>query len=419
MNTAFETTASFAQGRDAADVLNGFKSRFHFPQHNGKDSIYFCGNSLGLQARSVAGAIQQELEDWQNMAVEGYFRARNPWLYYQYNFSETLAGMMGCGEDEVTVMNTLTVNLHLVMQSFYRPNKQRYRILMEAGAFPSDQYALETLVRLHGFDPEDAIVEVHPREGEKLLHTEDILSAIHRHRDSLAVVLMGGINYYTGQFYDMPAITAAAHEAGAYAGWDLAHVAGNIPLQLHSWNVDFAVWCSYKYLNAGPGAAGGLYVHERFGSDPQFPRLGGWWGNDEKTRFKMEKGFIPRNGAAGWQISTAQVFNMVALKASLELFREAGIERLREKSIQLTAYLEFLLGQTQLPFEVITPKDPQQRGAQLSLFFPQNGKAIQTRMMENGIICDYREPGVIRLAPAPLYCSYTDVYRFYEVLQTF
>ncbi|MGN7720744.1 kynureninase [Chitinophaga sp. 22620] len=419
MNTAFETTASFAQERDAADVLNGFKSRFHFPQHNGKDSIYFCGNSLGLQARSVAGAIQQELEDWQNMAVEGYFRARNPWLYYQYNFSETLSGMMGCSEDEVTVMNTLTVNLHLVMQSFYRPDKQRYRILMEAGAFPSDQYALETLVRLHGFDADDAIVEVHPREGEKLLHTEDILAAIHRHRDSLAVVLMGGINYYTGQFYDMPAITAAAHEAGAYAGWDLAHVAGNIPLQLHKWDVDFAVWCSYKYLNAGPGAAGGLYVHERFGNDAGFPRLGGWWGNDEKTRFKMEKGFIPRNGAAGWQISTAQVLNMVALKASLELFREAGIERLREKSLQLTSYLEFLLGHTQLPFEVITPKDPQQRGAQLSLFFPQNGKAIQTRMMENGIICDYREPGVIRLAPAPLYCSYTDVYRFYEVLQTF
>jgi kynureninase len=419
MNTAFETTASFAQERDAADLLNGFKSRFHFPQHNGKDSIYFCGNSLGLQARSVAGAIQQELEDWQNMAVEGYFRARNPWLYYQYNFSETLSGMMGCSEDEVTVMNTLTVNLHLVMQSFYRPDKQRYRILMEAGAFPSDQYALETLVRLHGFDADDAIVEVHPREGEKLLHTEDILSAIHRHRDSLAVVLMGGINYYTGQYYDMPAITAAAHEAGAYAGWDLAHVAGNIPLQLHKWDVDFAVWCSYKYLNAGPGAAGGLYVHERFGNDPAFPRLGGWWGNDEKTRFKMEKGFIPRNGAAGWQISTAQVLNMAALKASLELFREAGIERLREKSLQLTSYLEFLLGKTQLPFEVITPEDPQQRGAQLSLFFPQNGKAIQTRMMENGIICDYREPGVIRLAPAPLYCSYTDVYRFYEVLQTF
>ncbi|RPD42565.1 kynureninase [Chitinophaga barathri] len=419
MNTAFETSASFAQNRDAADVLNGFKSRFHFPQHEGKDTIYFCGNSLGLQARSVAGAMQQELEDWQNMAVEGYFRARNPWLYYQYNFSETLSAMMGCGEEEVTVMNTLTVNLHLILQSFYRPDKQRYRILMEAGAFPSDQYALETLVRLHGFNPDDAIIEVHPREGEKLLHTEDILAAIHQHRDSLAVVLMGGINYYTGQFYDMPVITAAAHEAGAYAGWDLAHVAGNIPLELHKWDVDFAVWCSYKYLNGGPGAAGGLYVHERFGNDPQFPRLGGWWGNDEKTRFKMEKGFIPRNGAAGWQISTAQVFNMVALKASLELFREAGTQRLREKSVQLTAYLEYLLGQTKLPFEVITPKDPQQRGAQLSLYFPQNGKAIQTRMMENGIICDYREPGVIRLAPAPLYCSYSDVFRFYEVLQTF
>ncbi len=418
MNTAFEPTIAFATTHDQQDGLAGFKSRFHFPQHAGKDAIYFCGNSLGLQPRTVAAAIQQELEDWQNMAVEGYFRAKNPWLYYQYNFSETLGEMMGCSPDEVTVMNTLTVNLHLILQSFYRPTKERYRIVMEAGAFPSDQYALETLVRLHGFDPDDALIEVKPREGEKLLRTADITDVIAQQGNSLALVLMGGINYYTGQFYDMPAITAAAHKTGAYAGWDLAHVAGNIPLQLHDWKVDFAVWCSYKYLNGGPGAAGGLFVHEKHGNDPAFPRLGGWWGNDEKTRFRMEKGFVPKAGAAGWQISTAQVFNMVALKASLEMFKEAGLDALRKKSLHLTAYLEYLLGQTSLPCEIITPRNPEERGAQLSLFFPKDGKTIHTRMMESGIICDYREPGVIRLAPAPLYCSYSDVLRFHDVLKS-
>lgn len=419
MKTPYEASASYAQGMDAADALASFKQQFHFPQHEGKDSIYFCGNSLGLQAKTVAAALQQELTDWQELAVEGYFRAKNPWLYYQYNFSNTLSSIMGCKEDEVTVMNTLTVNLHLILQSFYRPDARRFKIIMEAGAFPSDQYALETAVKLRGFDPETAIIEIHPRSGEKLLHTEDILQAISQNKDNLALVLMGGINYYTGQFYDIQAITAAAHEAGAYAGWDLAHVAGNIPLQLHNWQVDFAVWCSYKYLNAGPGAAGGLFVHERFGNDPTFPRLAGWWGNDEKTRFKMEKGFVPRSGAAGWQISTAQVFNMAALKASLELFQAAGIERLRAKSIELTGYLGFLLKQLPLPCEIITPEDPAQRGAQLSLYFPENGKAIHTKMMEQGIICDYREPGVIRLAPAPMYCSFADVFRFYEVLKNF
>jgi len=419
MKTPFEASATFAQQKDAEDLLAPFKKEFYFPQHQGRDCIYFCGNSLGLQARSVEDAIKQELSDWRELAVEGYFRAKNPWLYYQYNFSGPLSRIMGCSEDEVTVMNTLTVNLHLILQSFYRPTKERFRIIMEAGAFPSDQYAIETLVRQHGFDPATAIVEISPRPGEKLLRTEDIIQQIYQQSGSLAVLLMGGINYYTGQFYDMPAITAAAHKVGAYAGWDLAHVAGNIPVKLHDWDVDFAVWCSYKYFNAGPGAAGGLYVHERFGNDPAFPRLGGWWGNDEKTRFRMEKGFIPRSGAAGWQISTAQVFNMVALKASLELFEKAGIENLRKKSRELTAYLEFLLRQLPLPCEIITPSDPDQRGAQLSLYFPENGKAIHNKMMESGIICDYREPGVIRLAPAPMYCSFSDVYRFYEVLKNF
>jgi len=325
--------------------------------------------------------------------------------------------MMGCSEDEVTVMNALTVNLHLLMFSFYRPAGQRYKILMESGAFPSDQYAVETQVRFHGFNPVEAIIEVAPRGGEKLLRTADIVQAIEDNEESIALVLFGGINYYTGQLYDIESITQAAHKIGAYAGFDLAHAAGNVPLLLHQWHVDFAAWCSYKYLNAGPGSVSGVYIHEKFGNDLQFPRLAGWWGNEEKTRFAMEKGFIPQQGADGWNISTAQVFNMVALKASLELFDKAGIEQLRLKSIALTGYLEFLLKLLpDLNCEIITPADPLQRGAQLSLYFRKNAKEIHKKMTEQGIVVDYREPGVIRVAPAPMYNSFVDVYRFYEIL---
>jgi kynureninase len=317
-------------------------------------------------------------------------------------------------------MNALTVNLHLLLLSFYRPNAHRYTIIMEAGAFPSDQYALETQVKWHGRDPQDTIIEVSPREGEKLIREEDILTAIDQHRDTLALVLWGGINYYTGQLFDIAALTAAAHKAGALAGFDLAHVVGNVPLQLHDWDVDFAVWCSYKYLNGGPGAVGGAYVHERYARNKDYVRLGGWWGNDEATRFKMEKGFVPKSNAGGWNMSTAQVFNMAALKASLHLFDEAGMERLRAKSLGLTAYLSFLLGQLKnLPFDILTPADPTKRGAQLSLYFQQHGKAIHQKMIGAGIIVDYREPGVIRVAPAPLYNSFGDVHRFYHILANF
>ena len=290
--------------------------------------------------------------------------------------------------------------------------------MMEAGAFPSDQYAIETLVKHFDLEPNDAIIEIAPGEGEKLLRTEDIISAIAQHGDSLAVVMFGGINYYTGQLFDMAAITEAAHKVGAIAGFDLAHVAGNVPIQLHDWNVDFACWCNYKYLNGGPGAIGGLYVHEKYASNPNTPRLAGWWGNEEVIRFKMEKGFVPKTTASGWNISTAQILNTVSLKASLELFADATIERLREKSIQLTNYLEFLLHQLpNIQFEIITPKNVAERGAQLSLYFLENGKAIHQKMIDNGIIVDYREPGVIRVAPAPMYCSFEDVYRFYAILR--
>jgi kynureninase len=416
---SFDTSRDFALRADQQDPLAGYRQYFHFPKHQGKDAIYFCGNSLGLQPIGVEAAIQTELDTWKQVAVGGYFNGTNPWLYYQDYLKPTMAKIVGAKEDEVTLMNTLTVNLHLLMLSFYRPSKERYKVIMEAGAFPSDQYAVETMVKHHGFDPATAIIEVAPQQGEKTLHTADIIKSIETHGDSLALVLFGGMNYYTGQFFDIPAITKAAHDVDAIAGFDLAHVAGNIPLKLHDWRVDFAAWCSYKYLNAGPGAVGGAYVHEYYASDVRTPRLGGWWGNEEKTRFKMEKGFIPKTNAGGWNISTAQVFNMVALKASLELFEKAGMDQIRQKSRALTGYLEYLLYQLPgLNFEIITPADPESRGAQLSLYFKEKGKEIHNKMLDNGIIVDYREPGVIRVAPAPLYCSFEDVFRFYEILKT-
>ncbi|MDD2793029.1 MAG: kynureninase [Sediminibacterium sp.] len=418
MSLKFETGIDYARNADSADPLKNFKEWFYFPQHKGGNAIYFCGNSLGLQPIHVEKAIQTELDTWREKAVGGYFGGTNPWLFYQDYVGSSLASLVGASPEEVTVMNGLTVNLHLMLLSFYRPTESRYKIIMEAGAFPSDQYAIETMARHFGRKPEDVIVEVTPRTGEKTLHTEDILNTIDQHRNELALVLFGGINYYTGQFFDLAAITQKAHEAGAFAGFDLAHVIGNIPLRLNCWNVDFAVWCSYKYLNAGPGAVGGVFVHAKHAENPETPRLGGWWGNEEKERFKMEKGFIPKANASGWNLSTAQVFNTVALKASLELFDQAGITAIREKSVALTAYLEFLLKQlTNISFEIITPEDPEQRGAQLSLFFTSQGKAIHNKMMDSGIIVDYREPGVIRVAPAPLYCSFEDVYRFYELLK--
>jgi kynureninase len=419
MSQSFDTSLAFAKSADQADPLASFRTQFHFPQHQGKDAIYFCGNSLGLQPINTAAAIQTELNTWQQLAVGGYFNGPNPWLFYQDYMKPAMAKIVGAKEDEVTLMNTLTVNLHLLMLSFYRPSKQRYKIIMEAGAFPSDQYAVETMVKHHGFDPADAIIEIAPTGNEKTLRTGDIIQAIASHGDSLTLVMFGGMNYYTGQLFDMAAITKAAHAVKAFAGFDLAHVAGNIPLQLHEWQVDFAAWCSYKYLNAGPGGVGGAYIHESHAGDAHTPRLGGWWGNEEKTRFKMEKGFIPKTNAGGWNISTAQVFNMVGLKASLEIFEQAGIDQIRKKSIALTAYLEYLLYQLPgLNFEIITPKDPESRGAQLSLYFKEKGKEIHNKMLDNGIIVDYREPGVIRVAPAPLYCSFEDVFRFCEILKT-
>ena len=412
----FENTLSFAQQLDANDSLKDLRNEFYFPQHNNEDAIYFCGNSLGLQPKNVDAAIQTELQTWRELAVEGYFKGTNPWLFYHEYLRGSLAKIVGAKEEEITVMNALTVNLHFMMLSFYKPTTQRYKIMMEAGAFPSDQYAVETQARHYGFDPVDVIIEIAPRSGEKILHEEDIIEAIETHKDTLALTIFGGINYYTGQLYNIPLITAAAQKAGAIAGWDLAHVTGNVPTQLHDWNVDFAVWCSYKYLNSGPGAAAGAFVHERH-TNPSTARLAGWWGTDEKIRFKMEKGFIAKPDASGWNLSTSQVFNMVALKASLQLFDKAGMQNLRTKSIMLTNYLEYLLLQlNNTTFEIITPSNEHRRGAQLCLFFKEKGKAIHEKLMQSGIIVDYREPGVIRVAPAPLYCSFTDVYKCVKII---
>ncbi len=414
----FENTLLFAQSLDAADNLKHFRDQFYFPKHNEKEVIYFCGNSLGLQPKNVEAAINIELQTWRELAIEGYFKGKNPWLFYHEFLRGSLAEIVGANPEEVTVMNALTVNLHLMMLSFYKPTAQRYKIMMEAGAFPSDQYAMETQAKHYGLNPEDVIIEITPRDGEKIIREEDILLAIDQHKDFLALVLFGGINYYTGQLFDIETITNAAHKVGAIAGWDLAHVAGNVPTKLHDWNVDFAVWCSYKYLNAGPGAAGGVFVHERHAQNIDKPRLAGWWGNDEKVRFKMEKGFFAKPDASGWNLSTSQVFNMVALKASLELFDAAGIENMRAKSVTLTGYLEFILQQLNSNlFEIITPKDPEKRGAQLCLYFKEKGRAVHDELNNNGIVTDYREPGVIRVAPAPLYCSFEDVFKFGKIVE--
>lgn len=427
---SFYADEEFAREKDQQD-LAGRRDAFFFPpktQEVGvqdanhpstapqEQAVYFCGNSLGLQPKGVQAAIQQELMDWQNLAVRGYFEAKNPWLFYHKSFEGPLSQWMGALPEEITVMNTLTINLHLMMQSFYRHTGKRNKIIMEAGAFPSDQYAVETVLKSHGFHPDATLIEISPLPGSKLITTEQVVQAIEEQGEELALVLMGGIQYYTGQLFDIEKITKATKAVGAVSGWDLAHAAGNVPLKLHDWGVDFAVWCSYKYLNGGPGGVGGVFVHQKHHGQTDLPRLAGWWGNSEETRFKMEKGFVPKHGADGWQVSTAQVFNMVSLKASLDVFATTSPEQLREKSIALTGYLEFLIHKLPISCEVITPQNPAERGAQLSLYFEKNGKDIQQTMMKNGVICDYREPGVIRLAPAPLYNSFSDVYRFYKII---
>jgi kynureninase len=415
----FENTLAFAQQLDKQDKLSRFRNEFHLLQKDGRPVIYLCGNSLGLQPKRVREAIDQELKDWADLGVEGHFAGKNPWMYYHHFLTEKAAKVVGAKPSEVVVMNNLTANLHLMMVSFYRPTKTRYKIMMEVSAFPSDQYAMETQALHHGFNPDDAIIELKPREGEYTLRTEDIIAKINAHKDDLAIVMMGGVNYYTGQAFDMRAITKAAHDVGATVGFDCAHAAGNLQLKLHDWNVDFAVWCTYKYLNSGPGGTSGVFVHERHGKNPELIRFAGWWGHDEKERFLMKKGFKPMEGAAGWQLSNAQIFPMAIHKASLELFDEAGIENLRAKSETLTGYLEFILSDYSKHLTVITPKTAADRGCQLSIIVKQNGKKLFDYLEANGIMPDWREPDVIRMSPVPMYNTFEEVYYIGKTLESY
>jgi kynureninase len=415
----FENTLAFAQQLDKEDKLARFRNEFHLLQKDGKPVIYLCGNSLGLQPKRVREAIDQELKDWAELGVEGHFAGKNPWMYYHHFLTEKAAKVIGAKPSEVVVMNNLTANLHLMMVSFYCPTKTRYKIMMEVSAFPSDQYAMETQAKFHGFNPDDAIIELTPREGEYTLRTEDIIAKINAHKDDLAIVMMGGVNYYTGQAFNMEAIAQAAHDVGATVGFDCAHAAGNLKLQLHDWDVDFAVWCTYKYLNSGPGGTSGVFVHERHGNNPDLTRFAGWWGHDEKERFLMKKGFKPMEGAAGWQLSNAQIFPMAIHKASLELFDEAGIENLRAKSETLTGYLEFILSDYSKHLKVITPKTAADRGCQLSIIVKENGKKLFDYLEANGIMPDWREPDVIRMSPVPLYNTFEEVYQIGQRLESY
>jgi kynureninase len=412
-----ENSLEYARKQDEQDDLRSFREHFLFPTIH-KDVIYFTGNSLGLQPKSTRAYIEQELNDWAKYGVEGHFLAERPWFSYHEQCTAKLAKIVGAKEHEVVVTHSLTTNLHLLMVSFYRPQGKRTKILCEAKAFPSDQYALESQVRFHGLEPKDHLIEIAPREGEHTINEEDIYRKIDELGEELALVMIGGVNYYTGQLFDMRTITEKAHAVGAIAGFDLAHAAGNINLSLHESGMDFAAWCSYKYLNSSPGGVSGIFVHERHANNPDLPRFAGWWGYDKSSRFMMEPGFKPMFGAEGWQLSNAPVLGMAAHLASLELFDEAGMQRIGKKRDAMTAYLEFVIedvsqrNKERCTFEIITPKDRQKRGAQLSILVHGQGKALFDALSAQGVIADWREPNVIRVAPAPLYNSYEDCYRF-------
>ena len=417
----FENNLEFARQLDNKDPLKSFRDKFHFPNFHEKKILYFTGNSLGLQPKKAAEYIQEELADWAKFGVEGHFHAKRPWYSYHENLCEMTAKIVGAKPVEVVVTHSLTTNLHLLLVSFYRPQGKRTKIICEAKAFPSDQYVLESQVNFHGLTQEN-IVEVFPRDGEELIHLEDILAKIQELGDELALVMFGGVNYYTGQLFDLQKITAAAHAVGAIAGFDLAHATGNVNLHLHDWNVDFATWCGYKYLNSSPGGVSGIFVHERHANDSSLPRFAGWWGHDKEARFQMEKGFQPLSGAEGWQLSNAPVLGMAAHLAALEIFEEAGMDKIVEKRDLITSYLEFVIDnisekhKEKCSFELITPRDKKQRGSQLSIKVMGQGIELFKRICALGVLADWREPNVIRLAPVPLYTSYEDCFHLGQEL---
>lgn len=414
----FQANLEFAKKLDAEDLLKHYRDRFFIPQaKDGRESIYFCGNSLGLQPKSVRAYVEQELEDWRRLGVDGHFHARNPWMPYHELLTGQTARLVGAKPVEVVVMNTLTVNLHILMATFYRPTTLRHKIVIEAHAFPSDRYAVESQIRFHGFDPKRSLIELQPRAGETTLRTEDIEDVLEADGDEIAVVLLGGVNYYTGQAFDMEKITKAGQAQGCIVGYDLAHAAGNLLLNLHDWNVDFAVWCSYKYLNAGPGGIAGCYIHERHAMNPLLPRLAGWWGQNKRIRFQMGPVFDPIPGAEGWQLSNPPILPLAVLRASMDMFDEVGMERLRTKSRELTGYFEYLIDlMPDKRLSLITPREPEQRGCQLSFRVNEGGKRLFDYLANAGVVCDWREPDVIRMAPVPLYNSFSDIYQCAQVI---
>lgn len=416
----YNTDKSFAQDSDAKDPLKSYRDRFYIPKNKkGEDVIYFAGNSLGLQPKTVRAYVEQELKDWETLGVEGHTEAKNPWLPYHEFLTEQTAELVGAKPEEVVNMNTLSVNLHLMMVSFYKPTPERHKILIETNTFPSDHYAVQSQIKFHGYNPNESLVEMKPREGETTIRTSDIEEYLEREGSSVALVLFAGVNYYTGQAFEYEKITKAGHKAGCLVGFDMAHGTGNMVLKLHDWNVDFAVWCSYKYLNGGPGAIAGAFVHEKHVKNNTIPKFLGWWGHDKATRFLMESKYVPIPTVESWQLSNPPILQLAALKASLDIFHEAGIENLRKKSEMLTGYLEFLLKHKAADiFDIITPSEPAQRGCQLSLRAKGNGKELHSRLNDSGVICDWREPDVIRLAPVPLYNTFMDVWKFIEILNS-
>ncbi len=403
---------------DEVDPLKKYRDQFHLPmQKNGEPYIYLCGNSLGLQPKSTRAAIEQELLDWENYGVEGHFHAKNPWMPYHEFLTNAMANVVGAKPIEVVVMNTLSVNLHLMMVSFYRPTAKRSKILIEFDAFPSDKYAVESQIKFHGFDPKESLIELKARDGEECIRMEDIEKVIEEEGDEIALIMIGNTNYYTGQFFDMKHIAKLGHAKGCIVGFDCAHGAGNVELNLHDSGVDFAVWCSYKYLNSGPGSLGGCFVHERHAYNKNLPRFAGWWGHNKETRFGMRDGFDPIPGVEAWQLSNPPILSMAAIKASLEVFEEAGMNNLRTKAVKLTGYLEYLIDELKDDrIKIITPRDTSQRGCQLSIQVRSADKTLFDKITKAGVIADWREPDVIRVAPIPLYNSFGDVWRFVEVL---
>jgi len=414
----YKDNIDFAKQMDQDDPLKSFRDKFYIPkQKNGDTCIYLCGNSLGLQAKQTKEALEQELEDWKNYGVEGHFHAKNPWMPYHEFLTQAMANVVGAKPIEVVVMNTLTVNLHLMMVSFYKPSGNRTKILIEADAFPSDKYAAESQIRFHGLEPSECLIELKARPGEVCLREEDIQTTIEQQGRDIALVMLGNTNYYTGQYLNMKNITAWGHAQGCKVGFDCAHGAGNHPLNLHEAGCDFAVWCTYKYLNSGPGSLGGVFVHERHAT-AELPRFEGWWGHNKETRFKMRDGFEPIPGVEAWQLSNPPILSMAAIWASLRIFEEAGMQRLREKALLLTGYLEYLVQEIGDEFiKIITPSDPEARGCQLSIQVKNANKTLYDKISKKGVIADWREPDVIRVAPVPMYNSFTDVFMFASILK--